>query len=922
MADSMEPGGKGGMPPELRDVFTPIKLAFELSAAFIFASLGWLVKWLSNPQSASLRQYLWPEGTVLFLALLAALLILDNRRLRRRRKAATTAAAAPPAPAPPITRHPNALDESAVEGRENEIEEVVKFVMCCEQSFLCLHGPGGVGKTTVARAALGRLAHLRTAFVSMEAVEVRSLAPQAVDQALAVAVATQGLGMPLVGRDSPVESVTNALRLLDARTVLIIDNVEQVAGRAAPLISRWAQVNPLVRVIVTSRVELNVGTERVLEVDVFPSHPAHRDPATILRDPGPALRLFARRRKARHSSFRLSEENVLAANRICEAVGGLPLGLELAAAVERTLEEIERGINESSAFLASSRPDLHPRHRSLAATIDWSLALLDRHCRALALQLSVAAGPLDDEAVAGIASIPAGDRPTQALLTALVDAALVVRSENEGRSHYREPVEVRRRCAELRRDCADAQTCGTWTRFAATFAARAGAAYAERYGPGIRQGLDAVERDYPNLVAVAQRAEQPTDPLLAGRAGVYLAWFTSMRRPSEPRIDTLTALLAEVPATEPALVAELRTALAVACHERWARTGEHLRDAALSWGERAVEAATRAGDPLALGEAWRTLGLSSLRASQSDLATSAEAASHAGRAASAFAAAAEAFVQARQFAAAAFVHARWSFLPGVDGQKQLAEARRLLAGTNSPLARLEVLLAEVDQWQQSQTAPAADVRSLTHELREIAAMIDSDPLRLRALHAAAVVESELDDQDRALGVLDEKARLARTAGATVELGITLSDMAAVMLRCEPLSVEALDRAIGLLDDALPLIDGRGLPQHVAILHCNRAWALLGRGNPREALADSTAAMENLGELAKWDPPNAFNAVCVHARVLHATGDAAGSSEWASRARQLGEEHGFNEGSAGPEIRQHARWLQENRGEAAPAPLHP
>ncbi|HSF29368.1 MAG TPA: ATP-binding protein [Candidatus Tectomicrobia bacterium] len=125
-----------------------------------------------------------------------------------------------------------------------------------ERSFLCLHGPGGVGKTTVARAVLGRLHHLRMAFV-----KERNLDSFAVDQAFAVGVATQ-LGVLLVGREFPVEAVASALRLLETRTVVVIDNVEQVRKRAAPVIHRWVQESPLARVIVTSRVELDVGTER------------------------------------------------------------------------------------------------------------------------------------------------------------------------------------------------------------------------------------------------------------------------------------------------------------------------------------------------------------------------------------------------------------------------------------------------------------------------------------------------------------------------------------------------------------------------------------------------------------------------------------------------------------------------------------
>ena len=887
---------------------TPAKVLGNVSAGIIGTALIWLFTQLY--QTIPLREYLWPQGVVIFLTLIAALFIIDSVRLRRRLGRREEVKATP-------LPHYYAREPSDVLGRYEEIDEVIEFVMSDERKFLCLHGPGGVGKTTVAQAALDRLKHLRVAFVEVDAIKERDREPRAVDQAFAVAVATHGLRMGLVSQESPVDAVTNALKLIETRTVLVIDNVEQMASRAAPIIHRWVQQNPLVRIIVTSRVELNVGTEKVLEIDVFKSHPSDLDAATMLSDPELALQLFARRRNDRDRGFKLTADNVAIVNRICNAVGGLPLGIELAASVERSLNEIEDGIKKSSAYLATSRPDLPERQRSLAATIDWSLSLLESETYALALQLSVARGDLDDEAINDIVRIP-GARRIDELLSALVAANLLVRRERDGRSTYREPIEVRLRCAELRLVSPREADRGAWSRFAATFMARAEAAYNQRYGNGVREALDALERDYDNLFVIAQRAE-PTDPIVAARTVICLAWLVRTRRPAEPQRETLTALTTIVPKEQHAVLSQLQRALAEACLDQWVRTGDNLREEASEWAKRAIETGKSSGEQIILGEAQYTLARVATRSNDTSSA------------ATAFEEAARSFVTARQYSAAAAVYANWALLPRTGAKDKLLEARKLLGNSASPLAQYDVLLTEFSQWQQQSQPASTDMRTVTNQLTEIAEQINSIPLRTRSLHAAALLESELDDQDRAFDFLKKKAAIERKAGSTVALGMTMSDMAAVLLRRRPLTNENLDQAIELLNDALPLVEGRGLPRNVALLHGNRGWALFNRGRLRDALADSEKAIAHIKDLLDWDKLNAFIQGAVYAQICAALGDVSRADSWAATCRGLAEENGFNEESLSPEIKRHARWVREYlgasdrttvaSGEAAPEPVN-
>ena len=131
---------------------------------------------------------------------------------------------------------------------------------------------------------------------------------------------------------------------------------------------------PQLRIVVTARARLQLRAEHVLEIGGLP-YPAHGD------DPAArhfaAVQLFVRRAQQQHDAFALSAHNRAAVLRICQAVDGMPLALELAAAWTRSLApeeiltEIERGID----FLSTTMRDAPPRHRSMRVvfTASWQM---------------------------------------------------------------------------------------------------------------------------------------------------------------------------------------------------------------------------------------------------------------------------------------------------------------------------------------------------------------------------------------------------------------------------------------------------------------------------------------------------------------------------------------------------------------------
>ncbi|HEX9924261.1 MAG TPA: tetratricopeptide repeat protein, partial [Anaerolineae bacterium] len=126
---------------------------------------------------------------------------------------------------------------------------------------------------------------------------------------------------------------------------------------------------------------------------------------------------------------------------LCRLVGGMPLGLELAASWIRTLScaEIAAEIAQSLDFLSASRYDVPARHQSLSVVFAQSWQLLSELERQVFRRLSIFQGGLSREAaeqVAG-ASLP--------LLSALVDKSLLRRNSS---GHYEIHELVRQYAAE------------------------------------------------------------------------------------------------------------------------------------------------------------------------------------------------------------------------------------------------------------------------------------------------------------------------------------------------------------------------------------------------------------------------------------------------------------------------------------------
>lgn len=273
-------------------------------------------------------------------------------------------------------------------GREAEIVAIQDYLQDPTCRLLTLVGAGGMGKTRLAlEAVIDWISRLREN--ELDGATLVSLAPLQTAETIVPAIA-QVIGIPLSPSREPGQQLMDFLR--QKHWLLILDSLEHLPDGAG-FVAEFLRTTPQVKILVTSRVRLNLHGEHCLPVAgiQFPERiPEDVQNARTYA----AIKLFLDAANRVRPWFEPTDADLVEISSICRLVQGMPLGILLAAAWMGVLPpaEIATEISHGPSFLRADWPDVPQGHRSILAVFDRSWSLLTEREQEVFQALSVFSG--------------------------------------------------------------------------------------------------------------------------------------------------------------------------------------------------------------------------------------------------------------------------------------------------------------------------------------------------------------------------------------------------------------------------------------------------------------------------------------------------------------------------------------------------
>ncbi|WP_433088090.1 BTAD domain-containing putative transcriptional regulator [Dactylosporangium sp. CA-052675] len=307
-------------------------------------------------------------------------------------------------------------------GRDADVAAVRELVG--GHRLTTLTGPGGAGKTRLATETARTLAGSVP-----DGVWLVELAPIGAGADVAqAALAGLGLRDTLLGGAPDADAQERLIAAVrDREALLILDNCEHVIEAAAAFAHRVLGRCRRLRILATSREPLGITGEALWPVEPLGLPDGHAGPGAI--EASPAVRLLRDRAGAVRQDLTADEDALATMARVCRALDGMPLAIELAAARLRTMsvDQLANRLDDRFRLLTGGSRTALPRHRTLRAMVDWSWELLADDERAVLRRLSVFSGGASLELAERVCAGDGVDAElVLELLTSLAEKSLVV----------------------------------------------------------------------------------------------------------------------------------------------------------------------------------------------------------------------------------------------------------------------------------------------------------------------------------------------------------------------------------------------------------------------------------------------------------------------------------------------------------------
>ena len=313
----------------------------------------------------------------------------------------------------------------------------------------------------------------------------------------------------------PTTQLLNYLR--DKEMFLVLDNFEHLLDGAS-LITMLLEAAPHLKIVVTSRERLNLYGETVYALGGMALPTGETRTETLNCS---AVQLFMQRVQMMRPNATMSDDELTYVSRICRQVGGMPLGIELAASLVDVLspQEIATEIEQNFDVLATEMRDMPRRLRSIRVVFDYSWSRLAESERDAYMRLAVFRAGFTREAAQAVT------RANFRVLKRLTNKSLLQREADSERFVIH----------ELLRQYAEEQLKASGTAEATHQAHKTyytdfmALGESRIKGHGQVEALKQIEADFENVRAAWQWAIEQADFEAIDQMLEALYWFCNMR---------------------------------------------------------------------------------------------------------------------------------------------------------------------------------------------------------------------------------------------------------------------------------------------------------------------------------------------------------------------------------------------------------